>query len=192
MADLIGKFRQMAVDYKTREALVTFAIKTELGALEEEIKAFGEKQVLIRMSEYSEKRSLTANGYYWRLVELITKKRQKEEPNLKKEEVHRQMLEDYGTWEKNEDGSFKWMIFPKDKPLPKDGYYWDTRTDVDVKGQNKGEQVCRLYMVIKGSKHYDRKEMSRLIDGAVQEAKDLDIPTIGDKEIERLLNAWGK
>lgn len=192
MADLIGKFRQMAVDYKTREALVTFSIRTDLGALEEELKGYGEKQILIRMSEYSKKRSLTANGYYWHLVEEITKKRQKEEPNLKKEEVHRKMLEDYGAWEKNEDGSPKWMIFPKDKALPKDGYYWDTRTDVNVKGQKKGEEVCRLYMVIKGSHNYDRKEMAQLIDGTIQEAKDLGIPTISDKEMEKLLNAWGK
>lgn len=192
MADLIGKFRQMAVDYKTREALVTFAIRTDLGALEEYLKRFGDKKILIRTSAYSEKKTLTANGYYWHLVEEIVKVRRAEEPNLTKEEVHRDMMRDYGTWDKWSDGTIRYELIPKDKQLPKDKYYWDARTEVTVKGENSGEVKCRVYIVIKGSHNYNRAEMSQLIDGAIQEAKDLGIPTITDKEMEKLLNAWGK
>ena len=192
MADLIGKFRQMAVDYKTHEALVTFAIKTDLGALEEYLKGFGDKQIIIKTSAYSEKKSLNANNYYWHLVEEIVRVRHKEEPNLTKEEVHRAMMQDYGTWDRDEDGSVNYIINPLGKPLPKDGYYWDTRTNVKIQGEHSGEAIGRVYFTIKGSRHYNRAEMSQLIDGTVQEAKDLGIPTISDKEMERLLNAWGK
>ena len=46
------------------------------------------------------------------------------------------------------------------------------------------------YKIYKGSSEYDRKEMSILIDGIVQEAKNLDIETLPPQEIERLKELW--
>ena len=55
MAELIAKYRQMAVNYETHEALVTFAIQTDLGALEEELRGYGEKDIILKLSAYSPK-----------------------------------------------------------------------------------------------------------------------------------------
>lgn len=144
------------------------------------------------VKRYFPKRSKAANAYYWALVEQIAEERQKDDPNVTKEEIHRSLLNDYGTWEKNEDGSAKWVIFPKNKPLPMDGYYWDTKTEVTVTGQNSGEEIGALYMVIKGSHNYDSKEMKALIDGTVQEAKNLGIETRTPAEIERMIAEMGE
>ena len=144
------------------------------------------------VKRYFPKRSKAANAYYWALVEQITEVMQKDDPNVTKEETHRSLLNDYGSWEKNEDGSAKWVIFPKDKPLPIDGYYWDTKTEVTVKGQNSGEEVGKLYMVVKGSHNYDSKEMKALIDGTVQEAKNLGIETRTPAEIEQMIAEMGE
>jgi hypothetical protein len=46
------------------------------------------------------------------------------------------------------------------------------------------------YKVMRGSHTYNTKEMSVLIDGVVQEAKELGIETLPDKEIERLKSLW--
>ena len=143
------------------------------------------------VKRYFPKRSKAANAYYWALVEQIAEERQKDDPNVTKEEIHRSLLNDYGTWEKNEDGSAKWVIFPKNKPLPMDGYYWDTKTEVTVTGQNSGEEIGLLYMVIKGSHNYDSKEMKALIDGTVQEAKNLGIETRTPAEIDRMIAEMG-
>lgn len=143
------------------------------------------------IKRYFPKRSKAANAYYWSLVEQIAEARQREDPNVTKEEIHRSLLNDYGTWEKNKDGSAKWVIFPKNKPLPLDGYYWDTKTEVTVKGQKSGEEIGRLYMVIKGSHNYDSKEMHTLIDGTVQEAKNLGIETRTPAEIDRMIAEMG-
>lgn len=143
------------------------------------------------VKRYFPKRSKAANAYYWALVEQIAEERQKDDPNVTKEEIHRSLLNDYGTWEKNEDGSAKWVIFPKNKPLPMDGYYWDTKTEVTVTGQNSGEETGSLYMVIKGSHNYDSKEMKALIDGTVQEAKNLGIETRTPAEIDRMIAEMG-
>ena len=107
--------------------------------------------------------------------------------DLPPENVHRQLMTDYGTWLYDDNGSPIWVIFPDNKPLPKDGYYFDTKAQVAVKGQNSGEEMGRAYIVIKGSHEYNSKEMYDLIQGAVQEAKQLDIETRTPAEIEQMI-----
>ena len=46
------------------------------------------------------------------------------------------------------------------------------------------------YKIYKGSSEYDTKEMSILLNGVVQEAKNLGIKTKDDIELERLLEEW--
>lgn len=140
------------------------------------------KDKVFEVSEYHEKRSLSANSYYWVLVGQIAEKM-----NLPRDAVHRQLMTDYGAWEKNEDGSPKWVIFAENKPLPKDGYFFDTKAKVSIKGQKSGEEIGRAYIVIKGSHEYDSKEMYNLIQGAVQEAKQLDIETRTPAEIQEMI-----
>lgn len=141
------------------------------------------KDKVFEVKEYHEKRSLNANAYYWVLVDKIAEK-----VNLTRDEVHRQMLNDYGTYQTDENGVPIWVIFPKNKPLPTNGYYFDTKAEVSVKGANKGEEVGRAYLVIKGSHEYEKPEMKRLLDGVVQEAKNLDIETRTPAEIQQMIN----
>lgn len=42
-----------------------------------------------------------------------------------------------------------------------------------------------------GSSKYDTKDMSRLIDGIIEDCKELDIETLPPDEIERLKQVWG-
>lgn len=48
------------------------------------------------------------------------------------------------------------------------------------------------YKVYKGSSEMDSKEMSILIDGAVQEAEQLGIETLPPAELRSLIERWGK
>ena len=137
---------------------------------------------VFEVTEHREKRSKDANSYYWVLVSKIA-----DAVGKPKEEVHRQMLIDYGTWDYLEDGSPKWVILPKNKPLPTDGYYFDTKADVTVKGANSGEEQGHAYIVIRGSHTYNSKEMSQLINGVVQEAQNLDIETLTPAEVEQMI-----
>lgn len=140
------------------------------------------REGLFEIKPWKEKRSLDANSYYWVLVSKIA-----EVMGKSKEEIHRQMLTDYGTWDYMDDGSPKWVILPKNKPLPSDGYYFDTKADVTVKGANSGEEQGHAYIVIRGSHTYNSKEMSHLINGVVQEAQNLDIETMTPAEINEMI-----
>ena len=46
------------------------------------------------------------------------------------------------------------------------------------------------YMVYKGSHRYDKREMSILLYGIIQECEQLDIVTLPPAEIERLKEMW--
>jgi hypothetical protein len=45
--------------------------------------------------------------------------------------------------------------------------------------------------VMRGSHTYDTREMSRLIDGTVEEAKELGIETLTPEQLERMKASWG-
>lgn len=126
----------------------------------------------VKIDKHREKRSLNANAYLWKLVTEIGNIL-----NKSKEEVYLQMLIDYGQSE---------MV--------------SILSEIDVKGYFKyyklaGTSILNVkefnhYKIYKGSSEYDTKEMSILLNGVVQEAKNLGIKTKDDIELERLVEEW--
>lgn len=123
---------------------------------------------IFKIEEYKQKRSLTQNAYFWVLVNEIANVTKQS-----KDEIHLQMLKEYG---QNE--------------------VFSIRSDIDVsrylkyyeeigKGQVNGKEFTH-YRVFKGSSEMDSREMAILIDGVVQEAEQLGIPTLTPAEIARL------
>jgi hypothetical protein len=125
------------------------------------------------IKEYRPKRSLNSNSYLWVLCNEIANVLRTD-----KETVYYEMLKRYGQCELvsvlsniNVSGYFK--------------YY-------EVAGTSTlNNKEFTHYKVYKGSSEYDTREMSILIDGIVQEAKELDIETLPPNEIESLKNSWG-
>lgn len=128
----------------------------------------------VKIDKHREKRSLNANAYLWKLVTEIGNIL-----NKSKEEVYLQMLIDYGQSE---------MV--------------SILSEIDVKGYFKyyklagtsilNDKEFNHYKIYKGSSEYDTKEMSILLNGVVQEAKNLGIKTKDDIELERLVEEWEK
>lgn len=126
----------------------------------------------VKIDKHREKRSLNANAYLWKLVTEIGNVL-----NKSKEEVYLQMLIDYGQSE---------MV--------------SILSEIDVKGYFKYYKLAGTsilngkefnhYKIYKGSSEYDTKEMSILLEGVVQEAKNLGIKTKDDIELERLIKEW--
>lgn len=124
------------------------------------------------VKEYREKRSLNANNYYWELLTQLGNVLR-----MDKEDLHFQLLQKYGQSE---------MI--------------SVVADVDMKNYLKyyaeaGESVLngknfKHYKVYKGSSEMDKKEMSILINGLVEECKAQDIETKTPAEINSLLERW--
>lgn len=184
MANLIGKYRYMAVDKKTHEALITFAVRSNLGALENKLGAYGEKDLFIKLSLYSPKRSLNANSYFHALCREIGYALDRSEIWVKN-----RLIAEYGQIEVVDNGDYASMKANIDCEKMWQQEWLHVRP-CGVKIEN-GKEVF-FYRIMRASHTYTVSEMSQLINGTVQEAKELGIPTISDAEMERLLDAWGK
>ena len=60
-----------------------------------------------------------------------------------------------------------------------------------VKVEIQDGKEITFYRVYRGSHTYNTEEMSKLIDGTVQEAKDLGIETMTRTQIERMMQLYG-
>ena len=131
-----------------------------------------DKEKLYEIKEYKKKRSLNSNSYLWVLCTEIANIM-----TLSKEEVYVKMLEDYGV-------SILVPLTPTTDPSKYFKYY-----TFFEKGNLNGKE-CVWYKVFKGSSEYDSKEMSHLLDGVVNEAKNLGIVTLDELEIKEMLERW--
>ena len=134
-----------------------------------------------QISAYHPKRSLAANNYAW---VLITRIAESMTPPQDKEAIYEKCIKRYGQAE-----------------------FVSVRSDIDVRGffkyyeeagrghakDPKGqEREFTHYKVWKGSSEFDAREMNILLEGIIQEAKDLGIETITPQEKERLLKQMGE
>lgn len=127
-----------------------------------------DKDKKFEIKEKREKRSLSQNSYAWELITKIANILRKS-----KEEVYLQMLKDYG---QSEIVSILSSIEPKGYFK----YYEKIGTGV------VNNKEFTHYKIFKGSSEFDSKEMTILIDGIIQECKQLGIETLTPDEIAKL------
>ena len=128
------------------------------------------------IKRHREKRSLNANNYSWQLQTEIAKA-----TNRSLTDIHNQMVLDYGVVEVY---SILKIAFESAKRMF--DYF-----EVLGEGVVNGKEFIHVKAGI-GTHHYNTKEMSQFINGVVQEAENLGIPTITQKELERLKAIWGE
>ena len=147
----------------------------EVGVLKE-ILSKG-KVLEVEIKQYRKKRSLTANSYFWVLVDKVAKV-----IHSTPDEVYIQMLTRYGQRE------------PELLSVVEEGaemIYRATQNHcVEVGESELNGKVFKHLAILKGSSTYTSGEMAILIDGIVQDAKELDIETMNDRELESLKQSW--
>lgn len=149
------------------------AVQNELMNILPELK---DKPYICEIKPYKKRRSLDANAYFHVLVDKISKVL-----NRSNEEVKTQLNLEYGTLARDETGQIAGFKALKDVPITK--FFKYAKPIGDCVENNK---VFVKYLIYKETHTLDSYEMSRLIDGAIQEAKDLDIETLTPVELENL------
>lgn len=163
-----GWLTDVSRDYATGKMKVTFLLDGELN-----IEEFFEKLLTIIIKPFRKKRSLDANAYFHVLVGKIAEKM-----NISAQECKNLMLGRYGQVEEI-DGEP--MVFITSAPPEYMMKYEELHTRyIDN----------NTYLIIRGSHTYDTAEMSTLINGTVDEAKELGIETMTPDELERLKSLW--
>lgn len=127
---------------------------------------------------YKERRSLDANRYFWKILDEIADVLARDKNELYLSYVKRVgPFKDF-TLTENEAKTFRkaWSML---------GTGWPTeQVDYDASGE------CVIIRAYYGSSQYNTKQMSRLIDLVVEDAKDLGIETMTPAELERLKEDW--
>lgn len=126
------------------------------------------------------KRSLNANAYFHLLVGRIA-----DALHISKAKAKNLQLGKYGQRELTETGQ---LIISVRSDID-----MSEREDIHCVVAGRGfvnDTEFTHWAVIRGSHTYDTHEMSILIDGTVEDAKDLGIQTLSPDEIERMKAAW--
>lgn len=143
------------------------------------------KDVELILKKVTKGRSLNANAYMWQLCEKIAEKLTvMHGETVVKEDIYRNAVRECGVFkycEISERAADTVMT-----SWGRQGTGWIAER-VDF-SQTKGFVALNLYY---GSSTYDTKQMSRLIDIVVSDAKSLGIETMTPDEIANLKSLWG-
>lgn len=156
------------------------------------------------ISEHKEKkkRSLESNSYFWILVNKIA-----EHQKISDTEVHDRFLSENICYFYTDDGAFDWKTSPREpnqyglmKEKAAHGYNYWLFAGYKVKLQKEDGTVCKdpqgneitsnVYWHIKGSHQMDTKQMGRLLESVVYEAKNLGIETATPAELAEMQRLW--
>lgn len=150
----------------------TVKVQAQLLTILEELKSGKTFDCILQ--EHKEKRSKNANDYSWALQDKIAKVL-----GRKVDDIHNEMVLQYGVIETY---SIKKVAWQSAKRLF--DYY-------QVLGESSVNDTEFIHVKAGiGTHHYNTKEMSKFIDGVVQEAKDLGIETKTPAEIAELKSLW--
>ena len=187
-----GRYATVPSRTLTNKWLVTL----EVDEPPHEYDSLKDKDLRIEIKEYRKSRSLNANAYFYVLVNKIA-----EAMNLSDTEVHDRLLADNLCYV-YKNGTIDWAVQdwePDNNRLVRiDRDYWiDSHMEVTLAKPDGSfymtagkPRTSKIFWHIKGSHQMDTKEMSRLIESTVQEAKSLGIETMTPAELERLVKAW--
>ena len=145
----------------------------------DEIRGMEDQDLTIEVKRRSKGRSLNANAYFHVLVEKIANKQ-----SVSHTEIHNHLIAEYGCM----DEDIKTIIMDDEIPwLKLETIHLRPSTKTKVLDNGK---LYRVYWVMRGSHTYSTLEMSKLIDGTVEEAKALNIETLSPIELQRMKEAW--
>ena len=137
----------------------------------------------LSLHEEKKKRSLDSNAYFHVLVAKLA---QTQNPPISKARCKNMMIADYGQ-EEYIDGQI--VVLKSNLPPEKMCNVEYLHTSCVKISEENGKEVY-FYKVYRGTHTYDTKEMAKLIDGTIQECKQVGIDTATPAEIERMQQLW--
>lgn len=127
-----------------------------------------DKEKIFEIKEKKKKRSLTANSYYWSLLNQLASVMR-----MDNQECHFLMLKRYGQYE----------VVSIRSDVSLHGYF--KYYEEIGKGTVNGKEFIH-YKIYKGSSQMDSKEFAILLDGVRSECEEVGIPTLTPSEIAQL------
>ena len=172
---MIGKLKDL-LRLSGGEWLVSFTTRDDPGNLFDELR---EHAVKIEIKRSSKHRSLSANAFAWVLIDQIAEK-----TGIPQTEVYRNAIREIGGI--SDLYGMKMEAYPAFCEIWTAGHL-GRQVEIIPGSRKPGWINVRAY---KGSSDFDSRQMARFIDSLVQDAEQLGIATVPDKEVERMIGAW--
>lgn len=142
----------------------------------------------VEIKEYHPKRSLDQNALYWSVLTQFARVMR-----MSNAEAHNRMLRDYGTLKRFGD-EIAFVFLPDTDEVERQTLEDETehlKPTSQVQVGNDGA-VYRTYIMIKGSSSYDTSEMTRLIDGLIDECEQVGLEVLSEQTRSLLEACNGK
>ena len=169
-----GKIIGISRDYETSKPVLQLAVNESLYGIDD----LRDKDLSIKITRKTKKRSLDANALLWHCLGEMAKKFS---PPRDKWEVYLESLKKYGKYS---------YVLMDEKAVETFKRLWretEVVGEVDVNGRNAIQLLCYY-----GSSTYDTKEFSVLLDGVIEDMKDLGLQPPMTREIQAALAEWEK
>lgn len=170
-----GQITDISIDFKTRKPKISLLLNTNDISIIEQLK--NEGKLNIEIKKWYKKRSLDANAYCWVLCDKIAKV----VGNITKEDVYKNAIRDIGSFE---------SFVAQEKTFEHFKAIWEKQGLGYIVQEVTRKDKCIKVHCYYGSSTYNSKEMSLLIELLINEAKELDIETKTQEEIESLIKSW--
>lgn len=180
--DFKGKFKDFTKSWDGTGILSFTVLNVSTDYLQEIVG----KDLRINVKQWRERRSLTANSYYWVLVGQIA-----DALKISKPYCHNLMMRRYGQVEMFGD-QIAYTMLPDNEDTQKrmDEMEEAHFAPTSMTKYGKDGVTYRAWKLLVPSHRMDTKHMSILIDGVVSEAHQLGISTMTPDELDRLVKMW--
>ena len=172
--DFTGRLCEVSRDFITKKPMIKFLINEEPNGIED----LEYKDLKIKVARVTNPRSLDANAYFHVLCDKLRLKM-----GISMAHMKNILITSYGQIEYIDDHA---LIYKTNAPIE----YIQELEEAHMKFLKIGDDGAYWYKVYRGSHTYDSKEMSQLLDGTIQEAKEQGIETKTPDEIRRMEEAW--
>ena len=167
-----GRLTGISRDFETSKPVLQLAVNESLYGIDD----LKEKDLSIRIVRKTNKRSLDANALLWHCLGEISKALR---PPRDKWEIYLESLKKYG--------KFSYVLMDE-KAVETFKQLWretEVVGEVDVNGRKAVQLLCYY-----GSSTYDTKEFSVLLDGVIEDMKDLGLQPPMPREVRAALEEW--
>ena len=178
--DTTGAITDIGIDYKTNKTKISLLLDTKALDIVEELK--NENKLDVELKKYRKKRSLDANSYFWKLLQELC-----ELAEIDSVEEYKRRIKELGIFRRFKIEKDNIKTF--EKMWTSQGTAWFCEVADITYIENIEFKIINAYY---GSSSYNSKQMSRLIDGVVQDCEIYGIETKPKEEIESLLKEWDK
>lgn len=182
--NLTGKIVGLSINFTTKKFELTISINESENLTNgyEELKNLELLDIKIR--KYQKRRSLDANAYFHVLIDKLADKIGLSKPRCKNIIIGRYGQPFYIDENETIEAVIKTNI-PVSKMLENEMVHC---MPCGQKEEDGKELI--FYKIFRGSSTYDVGEMSILIDGTINECKELGIETLPPEELEKMLKKW--